>query len=80
MGCEMGRSLRGFASVVVSAIMTRALLLLGRYNSCERRKVCLAVAGLVIESSLNRGPRPPLESIILLPLQDINQSSLITTI
>ena len=29
MGCEMGRSLRGFASVVVSAIMTRALLLLG---------------------------------------------------
>lgn len=29
MGCEMGRSLRGFASVVVSAMMARALLLLG---------------------------------------------------
>ena len=29
MGCEIGRSLRGFASVVVSAIMARALLLLG---------------------------------------------------
>ena len=28
MGCEMGRSLRGFASVVVSAMMARALLLL----------------------------------------------------
>ena len=38
MGCEMGRSLRGFASVVVSAIMTRALLLLGRYNSCENER------------------------------------------
>ena len=28
MGCEMGRSLRGFASVVVSAMVARALLLL----------------------------------------------------
>ncbi len=34
MGCEMGRSLRGFASVVVSVIMAEALLLLsdGREN------------------------------------------------
>ena len=29
MGCEMGRILRGFALVVVSAIMARASLLLG---------------------------------------------------
>ena len=29
MGCEIGRSLRGFALVVVSAIMTRTLLVLG---------------------------------------------------
>ena len=29
MGCEIGRSLRGFALVVVSVIMAEALLLLG---------------------------------------------------
>lgn len=36
MGCEMGRSLRGFAPVVASVITAEALLLLG--DRCEMNR------------------------------------------
>ena len=36
MGCEMGRSLRGFPLVVASVIMAEALLLLG--DCCEKNR------------------------------------------
>ena len=36
MGCEMGRSLRGFAPVLASVIIAEALLLLG--DCCENNR------------------------------------------